>query len=68
MTRVLVPIDNLLVTISAHAHSWIHRNAGKLLFAGGLLQPFYFINRLVKAIFFQLHSFLGYDTLITLFG
>ncbi|HGV6253896.1 TPA: hypothetical protein ACGBSZ_000721 [Salmonella enterica subsp. enterica serovar Dublin] len=27
VTRVLVPIDNLLVTISAHAHSWIHRNA-----------------------------------------
>ncbi|HAU2966528.1 TPA: hypothetical protein JC740_000584 [Salmonella enterica subsp. diarizonae] len=51
VTRVLVPIDNLLVTISAHAHSWIHRNAGKLLFAGGLLQPFYFINRLVKTLF-----------------
>ncbi|EBS7041365.1 hypothetical protein CC115_14925 [Salmonella enterica] len=24
-----------------HAHSWVHRNAGKLLFAGGVLQPSY---------------------------
>ncbi|HGB5310548.1 TPA: hypothetical protein ACIVON_005067, partial [Salmonella enterica subsp. enterica serovar Poona] len=33
------PKTAVAVTIFAHAHSWIHRNAEKLLFAGSVLQP-----------------------------
>ncbi|EBB9312887.1 hypothetical protein CPK96_00310 [Salmonella enterica] len=39
-----------------HAHSWIHRNAGKLLFAGGVLQPFYFSRGLGKSHFLQINT------------
>ncbi|EOG2858589.1 hypothetical protein ACK843_004852, partial [Salmonella enterica] len=39
-------IINYPETTSAHAHSWIHHNAGKLLFAGGVLQFFIYYTRI----------------------